>query len=208
MLAARAQLHRTYVAHVERGARNVSLSSIDKLAEALEVSVATLLSHGSIPGKWPNPPGLGSDGDSVDILLVEDSRSDVELTLNAFKKAQIANSVHIARDGAEAIDFLFAQGKHANRKNNLRPRLVLLDLNLPKVGGIEVLERMKASEATRSIPVIVLTASQKDRDFALCKRLGAETYIVKPVDFQKFSQATPKLNFTWSLLKPHELASV
>jgi CheY-like chemotaxis protein len=200
MLAERAQLHRTYVAHVERGARNVSLSSIHRLARALEVPVAALMARATqVAGKSKNGTHLPS-AEAVDILLVEDNPSDVELTLGAFKKARISNTIHVVRDGAEAIDFLFPTVGRERKRRPL-PHLVLLDLYLPKVSGIEILRRLKADESTREIPVVVLTASQQDRDFAACRRLGADTYIVKPVDFQKFSQTTPQFQFFWSLLK-------
>jgi len=196
-------MHRTYIAGIERGARNVTLKSIDKLATALGVSTAVLLDSPSKPALQPGD--LRSElpvGKFVDILLVEDDQADVELTLHAFKKARITNPIHIVNDGAEALDFLFCRERYANRKMENRPQLVLLDLNLPKVGGLEVLRRIKSDGRTRTIPVIVLTISQRDRDIAECRRLGAETYIVKPVDFVNFSKVTPQLSLRWGLLEP------
>ncbi len=200
MLAERAQLHRTYVAHVERGARNVSLSSIHRLARALEVPIAALMARTNL-GAGNSKKGQRSPTDVANILLVEDNPADVELTLIAFKRARISNPVHVVHDGAEAIEYLFSRAASRDRTQAPRPDIVLLDLNLPKVNGIEVLRRLKADESTRSIPVVVLTSSQNDRDMAACRRLGAETYIVKPVDFHKFSQTTPQFHFSWSLTK-------
>jgi len=202
-LAERADLHRTYISGIEGGTRNVTLKSIDKLARALGVSTAVLLSPASKPALQPGD--LRSEppvGKFVDILLVEDDQADVELTLHAFQKARITNPIHIVNDGAEALDFLFCRGRYANRKMENRPQLVLLDLNLPKVGGLEVLRRIKSDGSTRTIPVIVLTVSQRDRDIVECRRLGAETYIVKPVDFVNFSEVTPQLSLRWGLLEP------
>ena len=201
-LAERARLHRTYVCDVERGTRNLSLESIDKLAHALEVSVITLLSY---------PPADGADGCSaktlaeyllVDILLVEDRDDDVELTMHALENAKITNCIHVVRDGPAALDFLFGKGAYAHREKLAAPKLILLDLGLPKIDGLEVLRRMKSDPATRSIPVIVLTASVQERDFVASKQLGASAYIVKPVDFQNLSKVTPLLDLQWALVKP------
>lgn len=191
-LADRAGLHRTYIADIERGARNPSLQSIEKLARALDVSLAAL---------FQQDPGESAEARLVDILLVEDNPRNVELTMRAFRKARITNPVHFARDGAEALDFLFATGIHARRLVERPPGVVLLDLNLPKVGGIEVLKILKKDPRTREIPVVILTVSSRDRDMAACRRLGAAGYIVKPVRFQNFSEAMPRLDFKWALLK-------
>ena len=136
----------------------------------------------------------------MDILFVEDQADDVELTTQALKSANITNRIHIVRDGAAALDFLFGNGEYAQRERSRRPQMVLLDLNLPKVSGLEVLRRIKADPRTRSIPVVVLTASKRDRDIATSKRLGAEAYIVKPVDFQNLSQVTPQLSLQWAAI--------
>jgi CheY-like chemotaxis protein len=195
-LAGRAGLHRTYVADIERGARNLSLANIEKLAKALETSIPTLFAQEDAPGK-PDANNLR------DILLVEDNSNDLELTLRAFKAANVANPVRVARDGAEALDFLFCSGAYLERKAESPPHVVLLDLNLPKVNGLEVLRRLKADPSTLSIPVVVLTASERDRDIDESRRLGAESYIVKPVDFHRFTQVTPQLKLSWSLVKNH-----
>lgn len=202
-LAERADLHRTYIAGIEGGSRNVSLKCVDKLARALQVSTATLFLHNGKPGgraELSNGESFASQ--CVDLLIVEDNGDDVEMTLQAFKQARITNPVQVVHDGAAALDFLFCTGSFAHRKMEDRPQLVLLDLNLPKISGLEVLRRIKADRRTREIPVIVLTVSQKDRDIAECRRLGAATYIVKPVDFVTLGQATPQLNLNWTLLKP------
>jgi CheY-like chemotaxis protein/DNA-binding XRE family transcriptional regulator len=200
-LAERAGLHRTYVSDVERGARNLSLESIEKLAQALEVSAPSLLTYAreSGPGQPPAPlPG----NQLVDILLAEDRDDDTELTLHALRNATITNRVHIVRDGAAALNFIFATGEYAHRRSADRPLVILLDLGLPKIDGLEVLRRIKADPRTRLLPVIVLTASSRDRDIAACKRLGADAYIVKPVDFKNLSAITPQLSLQWALLMP------
>jgi CheY-like chemotaxis protein len=191
-LAGRAGLHRTYVSDIERGARNVSLESVEKLARALKVSAATLFTASE----------TGTADELVDILLVEDSPDDVQLTTHALQQAKITNRVHVVRDGAEALNFLFCSGPYARRRPDHRPQVVLLDLELPKVGGLEVLRRMKADPRTRMIPVVVLTGSLQDRDMLVSKQLGADAYIVKPVDFRNLSEVTPQLSLHWALLKP------
>ena len=192
-LAARAGLHRTYVSEVERGERNPSIASIEKLAQALEVSFTSLFER----------TGQRSESrTAVEILLVEDNPIDVELTKNAFKKAQITNPLHVVNDGEAALDFIFARGSHADRLGGRPPQLILLDLNLPKKSGLEVLRAIKDDERTRNIPVIILTISNRDTDIDECRRLGAENYIVKPVSFQNFSKVTPFLSLSWVLVQP------
>ena len=201
-LAERAGLHRTYISDVERGARNVSLTSIEKLARALRVSASTLLSQLNGGPSDKATAALVFADEWLDILMVEDEANDVELTLAALKSANITNHIHVVRDGAAALDYLFCAGAYAHRQRSDRPQLILLDLNLPKISGLEVLERIKADARTRSIPVVVLTASRHDRDIAISKELGAASYIVKPVDFQNLSEVSLQLRFQWALLGP------
>jgi CheY-like chemotaxis protein len=136
----------------------------------------------------------------VEILLVEDNPSDVELTLHALKANHIANLVHVSRDGAEALEFIF--GSEENIGYDLRngPRVILLDLKLPKVDGLEVLRRLKSDAGTRAIPVVILTSSREERDIVESYHLGVNSYIVKPVDFDRFSEAVRQLGLYWLLL--------
>ena len=134
------------------------------------------------------------------ILLVEDNPHDLELTLIALAKSQLANEVIIARDGAEALDYLFARGKHADRDPASLPSLVLLDLNLPKVDGREVLQAIRANEATRTLPVVVLTTSAEPFDVDATYALGVNSYIRKPVDFEQFVWAVKQVGLYWLVL--------
>ena len=131
--------------------------------------------------------------EKLHVLLVEDNPDDVELTERAFQKNHLVNPIDIARDGAEALDYLFQRGAHASRKGFAHPLLVLLDIKLPKVDGIEVLRQIKADPILRRIPVIMLTSSNQERDMVASYDLGVNSYIVKPVDFHKFSQAVASL---------------
>ncbi|MCM3877265.1 MAG: response regulator [Thermoanaerobaculia bacterium] len=135
-----------------------------------------------------------------DILLVEDNPNDAELALRALKKARVANDVHVARDGAEALEFLFGEGAYAGRARSAPPRVVLLDLKLPKVDGLEVLRRVKTDERTKLIPVVVLTSSREESDLVASYHLGANSYIVKPVDSEKFFEAVHEIGLYWLLL--------
>jgi two-component system response regulator len=138
--------------------------------------------------------------DPIEILLVEDNPNDVELALHAFKRYKITNNVHVVRDGAEALDYIFSTGGYASRSVLDRPKVILLDLKLPKVDGLEVLRRIRDDSRTCSIPVVVLTSSREDRDIAECYKLGVNSYIVKPVDFEQFTEAVRTLGFYWLLL--------
>ena len=195
-LARRSGLHRTYISDLERGTRNPSVESVEKLAAALQISMSALFERA----------GDGDDRSrhAVEILLVEDNQSDVELTLQAFQKAHLANPVHVLRDGREALDYIFGQ-TFQNRA--IDSHVILLDLNLPNVSGIDVLARLKADERTRDIPVIILTSSEHERDISACRRLGCAEYIIKPVGFQNFSQITSRLGLAWSLVSNHIAAS-
>lgn len=136
----------------------------------------------------------------VEILLVEDNPDDVELALHALKRNNFSNHIHVARDGVEALDFVFATGLYAGRDMTDVPRVILLDLKLPKVDGLEVLRRIKADARTRMIPVVVLTSSREERDIVESYQLGVNSYIVKPVDFQQFTEAVRELGLYWLLL--------
>ena len=134
------------------------------------------------------------------ILLVEDNDDDVELTLRALRRNRVANRVDVVRDGAEALEYLFATGSHKGRDVRDAPNLVLLDLKLPKVGGLEVLERLRADPRTRRLPVVVLTSSNVESDLARSYDLGANSYIRKPVDFTQFMEAVNQLDLYWLVL--------
>lgn len=134
------------------------------------------------------------------ILLVEDNPNDAALTLRALKKNKILNEVQIVRDGAEALDFLLCQGKHAVRDRSLMPAVVLLDLKLPKLSGLEVLQRLRSEERTRLLPVVILTSSKEEQDLINGYKFGANSYIRKPVDFNKFTEAVQQLGLYWLVL--------
>ena len=133
----------------------------------------------------------------VEILLVEDSPDDAEMALFALKSNHLANRIHLVHDGAEALDYLFAPGAAGQPE---LPKLILLDLKLPKVDGLEVLQRLKADPRTRGIPVVMMTSSREERDVVASYRLGVNSYIVKPVDFDQFTQAVRQLGLYWLLL--------
>lgn len=201
-LAERAGLHRTYVADVERGARNLSLANIEKLARALELSLAALFARTEVEKTARALPE-----DAVDILLVEDDARDAELTLKAFESASLANRIHTVRDGAEALEFVFCTRRYAERQMADGPKLILLDLKLPKVNGLDVLRQIKGDPRTRGIPVAVITGSPRQQDVSESLRLGAETCIVKPVDFQGLAGVVPRLDLCWALLRMADQAS-
>jgi len=136
----------------------------------------------------------------IDILLVEDKDTDAELTLRALRRKRLANMVHWVKDGQEALDYLFAAGPYADRAGEPAPRLILLDIKLPKVDGIEVLRRLKGSEQTRSIPVTMLTSSAEERDVLESYQLGVNSYIVKPVDFLKFADTVSEVGLYWMVI--------
>lgn len=134
------------------------------------------------------------------ILLVEDNPDDVELTLRAFERSNIQNEVVVARDGVEALDWLFGTGSHAGRDVNALPEVVLLDLKLPRIDGLEVLQRIRADERTNLLPVVVLTSSAEERDLVASYRLGANSYVRKPVNFAEFAEAARQLGLYWLIL--------
>jgi CheY-like chemotaxis protein len=141
-----------------------------------------------------------ADTNEVEILIVEDNPDDLDMTLRALHKGNLANHIQVARDGAEALDFLFCQGPHQSRKIGKGPKLILLDLKLPKVDGMEVLQRLKADARMKMIPVVVLTSSKEQKDVVESYNLGVNSYIVKPVNFESFAAAVQSLGMYWLLL--------
>ena len=140
-----------------------------------------------------------ADG-GVDILMVEDNPDDEQLTLRAFAKNHLTNKIHVVRDGQEALDYVFCKGKYADRNIADHPHVILLDIKLPLIDGIEVLRRIKADERTKTIPVVMLTSSHEERDLVETYRLGVNSYIVKPVDFEQFTDSARSLGMYWLLL--------
>jgi two-component system, response regulator len=136
----------------------------------------------------------------ADILLVEDNPDDIELTLRAFKTANLANAIHVARDGVEALDFVFCTGPHAGRSIQDTPKLILLDLKLPRLDGYEVLKRIKNDPRTSAIPVVMLTSSSEERDVMRTYQVGANSYIVKPVDFEQFTESVRDIGKYWLVI--------
>jgi two-component system response regulator len=136
----------------------------------------------------------------IEILLVEDNESDAEMTIRALKKNNLANQLLHVRDGAEALEFIFAKGNYADRKIENGPKVVLLDLKMPKVNGLEVLRQIKSDERTKKIPVVVLTSSKEDPDIQACYALGVNSYVVKPVEFDSFYRAISDLGLYWMIV--------
>jgi two-component system, response regulator len=140
------------------------------------------------------------ESNSVDILLVEDNRNDAELALRALKKSGVANNIFIAYDGEEALDFIYCRNKYVSRNPNHIPKVILLDLKLPKIDGLEVLRTLKSDEEKKIIPVIVLTSSNQEKDMIESYKLGVNSYIQKPVDFNQFINAVHQIGYYWLLL--------
>jgi len=136
----------------------------------------------------------------VEILIVEDNEQDLALAQRALRKAKVSNRIHVARDGEEALQFLFCEGPHAERKMEDGPKVILLDLKLPKLDGLEVLQRIKSDPRTKAIPVVVLTSSKEQSDVVETYNLGVNSYIVKPVNFEQFSEVVQKLGMYWLLI--------
>jgi CheY-like chemotaxis protein len=147
----------------------------------------------------------------VEILLVEDNEDDLQLALHALRQGHVANNIFVVRDGEEALDFLFCRGQFADRSMTQRPKLVLLDLKLPKVDGMEVLKAVKGDPRTKTIPVVIMTASKEERDLVESYSLGANSYIQKPVDFDQFRNTVKTLGLYWLVinepLKQHEFSA-
>jgi len=137
---------------------------------------------------------------SIDILLVEDNPTDAELTICALKEVNLANNLVWVKDGAQALDFVFCRGSYADRQLDFPPKVIMLDLRLPKVDGMEVLRELKANERTKAIPVVVLTSSKEDRDMVECYQLGVNSFVSKPVEFDTFARAVSQLGLYWLLV--------
>ena len=198
-LARRAGLHRTYIADIERGARNVTLRSLANLAKALQLTVGRLFPFASAPvGRQNFASGENNRAESGVILLVGGSATDAKLALRAFKRAKFANPLKVAPNGRQGLDYLFGTGRYAKRGPS-RPQLILLDLHLPDMSGLEFLRRIKRDASTREIKVIILTDTDRARDISRCCRLGAENYILKPLGFESFIRITAKLNLRLNL---------
>ena len=141
-----------------------------------------------------------TEADMTKILLVDDNPTDVELALRGLRKCNLANKVQVLKDGAEALEFLFKDGEYCRLSAADKPNLILLDLKLPKVGGLEVLRKVKSDECTKLIPVVIMTSSDEEKDMVESYKLGVNSYITKPVDFVKFTEIVAKLGFYWVLL--------
>ncbi len=141
-----------------------------------------------------------NDSDPIDLLLVEDNADDLDMTLHALRKLKTAPRLHVARDGVEALDFIFCRGPHSARKIENAPRLILMDLKLPKIDGLEVLRQIKNDSRTAAIPVVMLTSSREQTDVVQSYRFGVNSYIVKPVDFSLFAEAVQNLGLYWMRL--------
>jgi CheY-like chemotaxis protein len=204
-LAWRANLHRSYVADIERGGRNLTVRSVANLAKALQVTVGDLFSYAAPPGEFSVPSEKAAPRPG-EILVLEDSEADAALVIRAFRQARITNPLQIFAEAEEALDYLFGARRYSERPRP-RPQLILLDLNLPRMSGLEFLRRIRADGRTDEIPVVVLTASQSDAAIAECGRLGALHYIVKPVGIEKVVRATSKLNLPLTLGLPMAAAA-
>ena len=138
--------------------------------------------------------------EEIEILLVEDSPADAELTLHALRHNQIANRIHVVGDGEEALDFLFCRGEYSGRSFESPPKVVLLDLKLPRVDGLEVLRKVKGDPRTKSVPIVILTASREEKDLVNGYKLGVNAYIQKPVDFDQFRETVRRLGLHWLVI--------
>jgi len=136
----------------------------------------------------------------VEVLLVEDNLNDAELTIRALKKVGMANNLYHVKDGAEALDFIYARGDYTSQQPHNRPKLILLDIKMPKVDGIEVLRQLKANEQTKTIPVVIMTSSKEEQDIITSYELGVNSYVVKPVNFVDFTKAVAELGLYWLLV--------
>jgi two-component system, response regulator len=147
-----------------------------------------------------------NDPNAIELLLVEDNPQDLELALRALRKANLANRIHVARDGAEALEYIFCEGPHAARQISDGPKVILLDLKLPKIDGLAVLKRIKGDPRTKMVPIVVLTSSKEQSDVVESYHLGVNSYIVKPVNFERFTESVRDLGLYWLLLnQPHKV---
>jgi CheY-like chemotaxis protein len=194
-LAGRAGLHRTYVADVERGARNLSLASIEKLAQALGIPLPALFAQAS---GGENPPSE----EMVNILLAEPDAKDLKWTLDAFRSVNLTNRVQVVRDGAEALEVAVGTRRPGPRQTPWPPLLILLNLELPRVSGLDVLRRVRDVGQNGATRVVILTRSAQQRGVAEAMRLGAQAVLVKPFDFNRLAAVVPQLNLGWSLRQP------
>lgn len=194
-LAWRADLHRTYIADIEGGRRNITLRSIAALASALQIPIAAL-----VPATTTKKDVASK---LMEILIVENDAADAELVVRSLAKANVSNPIRVLCDEAEALDFLLGLGVYAKKRPAL-PGLILLDLQVSKISAFDVLARIKAERRTRKIPVVVMIDSQQDAVIRECIRMGVESCILKPVDFECLVGATPKLGFRWALLRPDQ----
>lgn len=137
---------------------------------------------------------------TMDILFIEDNANDIELTLRALKKNNVANNIQIIKDGEEALEYIFATGQYSERDKKEKPKVILLDLKLPKVGGLEILEKLKSNEQTKTIPVVVLTSSREESDMIESYKYGVNSYVVKPINFNSFTEAVGALGLYWLLI--------
>ncbi|MDB4902085.1 MAG: two-component system response regulator [Mucilaginibacter sp.] len=138
--------------------------------------------------------------DKIEILLVEDNQHDAELTIRSLRKVNLANKLVHLKDGAEALDFIFAKGAFAGRQIENKPKVILLDIKMPKVDGIEVLRQIKSNDITKTIPVVIMTSSKEEQDIITSYNLGVNSYVVKPVDFEGFAKAVAELGFYWLMI--------
>jgi two-component system response regulator len=211
-LAWQADMHQTYLSDVERGRRNISFLRLIRLVRALHVSLPDFFGAFEGPGssevagprltRVPAPSGMEmAPAEGGEILMIEDSSLDAALTRRAFLKAGVTNPLRVIRDAEIGLDYLFGTGEWKRRKR-ARPQLILLDLNLPRMPGLEFLRQVKADPRTRPIPVVVLTVSKIDHMIIECGRLGADNYIVKPVSIENFVKMIPHLNLHLTVRPP------
>jgi len=192
-LASLSHLETNYLSEIEQGAREMTLRSLMSLAESLEVTAGTLLARAPDPDEAPHPSGPAlPHASGCAILMVEDNPTDAALTARVFKREGITNPLSIVPDAEEAMEFLFGKGKYSVF-GPAHPQFILLDLNLPRMSGLEFLRRVKGYPSTRSIPVVVLTATRDPQIVKECGRLGAESYIIKPFSIGSLVRATPNL---------------